>query len=82
MQSYLGSVSSTCLAIPFNKLVSQLERNRTMARTMEKIIPVKITTDEVQCYATEMRSNISATAKFDEMVMRHLSEIADNPAKG
>lgn len=76
-----------------------------MARTMEKIIPVKITTDEVQCYATEMRSNISATiaaarrgdtkqvkvylqlknmanAKFDEMVMRHLSEIADNPAKG
>ncbi len=32
-----------------------------MSRTMEKIIPVKITADEVNCYATIMRSCISGT---------------------
>lgn len=32
-----------------------------MSRTMEKIIPVKITTDEINCYATIQRSMITAT---------------------
>lgn len=32
-----------------------------MARTMEKIIPVKITTDALNCYATLQRAMITAT---------------------
>lgn len=32
-----------------------------MARVMQKVTPVRIATDEVNCYATIMRSMISAT---------------------
>lgn len=31
-----------------------------MPRVMEKVVPVKLTTDEINCYATIQRSMISA----------------------
>lgn len=51
-----------------------LEKGRDMARVMEKIIPVKITTDEIQCYATIQRAMISATTAALRLNNRQAAE--------
>lgn len=40
-------------------LLVELEKGRDMPRVMEKVVPVTITTDEINCYATITRSCIS-----------------------